>query len=135
MGLLSEILKNVAGGTLTTDNHNQLFATVVGMLTNSQTGGLPGLLEAFKNKGLGEIAGSWVKTGPNLPVSPSQIQQVLGKGQIQQVAQKMGLSTTDAADAVSKLLPEVVDKLTPKGNIEPSDLLGEGLQVLKGFFS
>jgi uncharacterized protein YidB (DUF937 family) len=40
----------------------------------------------------------------------------------------------DAADTLSKLLPQVVDKLTPKGDIEPSDLLGEGLNALKKSF-
>jgi uncharacterized protein YidB (DUF937 family) len=134
MGLLNDILKEVAGGALTPDNHNQLFDTVVGMLTNPQSGGLPGLLENFKKKGLGDIFASWISTGQNLPVSPAQIQQALGKGQVQQIAQKTGLGKSDVADALSKLMPEIVDKLTPKGTIRPEDLKGEGLNVLKQLF-
>jgi len=134
MGLLNDILKEVAGGALTPEHHNQLFDSVVGMLTNQQTGGLPGLVESFKKKGLGDIVASWISTGQNLPVSPDQIQQVLGRGQVQQIAQKMGLDTGDVAQALSKLLPEVVDKLTPKGTIKPEDLKGEGLNVLKQLF-
>jgi uncharacterized protein YidB (DUF937 family) len=134
MGLLDDILKQVAGGSLTSGDHSTMLDTVVGMLTDSQSGGIPGLLESFKRKGLGDIFSSWISRGENLPVSPDQIQQVLGKRKLADAAQKMGLSQADAADTLSKLLPQVVDKLTPKGDIEPSDLLGEGLNALKKLF-
>ncbi len=101
------------------------------MITNSQSGGLEGLLQAFKDKGLGDIVSSWVSRGQNLPVSPEQIQQALGKGQVKQIAKGAGMSRGAAADALSQLLPQVIDKLTPKGTIEPSSLTGAGLEALK----
>lgn len=131
MGLLSQILQGVGGGALSSQDHNALLDTVVGMITNSQSGGLQGLLESFSQKGLGDIASSWVSTGQNLPVSPAQIQQVMGKGQIQQIAQSLGIDPAHVSEAISKLLPEVVDKLTPKGNIPAESLLGDGLSTLK----
>lgn len=134
MGLLNEILKGVGGNALTSDHHKMLFDTVVGMITNPQTGGLQGLLEGFKKNGLGDIASSWVGTGQNLPVSPTQVQQVLGQGQIQQIAQKMGVDSSHVSEGLSKLLPEVVDKLTPKGDIPPEALMGGGLNTLKKLF-
>jgi len=135
MGLLGDILKQVAGGSAAPEQHNVLLDTVLGLITNPQSGGLQGLLENFKQKGLGDIFSSWISTGQNLPVSPAQLQQALGKGQIQQIAQKAGLSQEDAAQALSRLLPEVVDKMTPKGTIQPNDLMGEGLSALKKLFS
>ena len=134
MGLLNEILKGVGGNALTSEHHNMLFDTVAGMISNPQTGGLQGLLESFKQKGLGDVASSWVSTGQNLPVSSAQVQQVLGQGQIQQIAQKLGLDSSQVSEGLSKLLPEVIDKLTPKGSIPSEDLLGEGLGALKKLF-
>jgi uncharacterized protein YidB (DUF937 family) len=134
MSLLNEILQEVGGNTLTTEHHSMLFDTVVGMITNPQAGGLQGLLESFKNKGLGDIFSSWISTGKNLPVSPDQIQQVLGQGQIQQIARKLGLDSSQVSEGLSKLMPQIVDKLSPKGEIPPEDLLGEGLNTLKKLF-
>lgn len=134
MSLLGDLLQSVGGGALTPENHSQLLDTVVGMISNPQTGGLQGLVESFKKKGLGDIAASWVSTGQNLPVSPDQIQQVLGKGQIQQIAQKLGIDPAQVSQGLSQLLPQVVDKLTPKGNIPVESLLGEGLNALKKIF-
>jgi uncharacterized protein YidB (DUF937 family) len=101
------------------------------MISNPQSGGLQGLLQTFQEKGLGDIFSSWVSTGQNQPVSPSQIQHALGGEQIQQLAEKAGLSVGDVSQAVSKLLPEIVNKLTPNGNIEAGGLVGEGLSALK----
>ena len=41
-------------------------------------GGLGGLLKQFQQKGLGEVADSWIKTGPNDAVAPGQISDALG---------------------------------------------------------
>jgi uncharacterized protein YidB (DUF937 family) len=134
MSLLNEILKEVGGNTLTSEHHSMLFDTVVGMITNPQSGGLQGLLESFKKKGLGDIFSSWISTGKNLPVSPGQVQQVFGQAQIQQIAQKLGLDPSQVSEGLSKLMPAVVDKLTPKGDIPVEDLLGGGLNALKKLF-
>ena len=42
---------------------------------------LGGLISQFENAGLGHIAQSWVGNGPNLPVSPQQLQNVFGQNQ------------------------------------------------------
>ena len=131
MGLLAQILQGVGGGALSADHHSALLDTVVGMISNPQTGGLQGLLEKFRQNGLGDVASSWVSTGQNLPVSPAQIQQVVGKGKIQRIAQSLGIDPSHVSEGLSKLMPEVVDKLTPKGEIPPESLLGDGLSALK----
>jgi uncharacterized protein YidB (DUF937 family) len=91
-------------------------------------------VQTFREKGLGDIAGSWVSTGKNLPVSPEQIRAVLGDGQIAQIAQKLGLSNQDASSGLAELLPNVVDKLTPGGSVPPSGVLQQGLSLLKSKF-
>jgi uncharacterized protein YidB (DUF937 family) len=88
-----------------------LVAYVLEILSNRQ-GGISGLAEAFQQNGLGNIVSSWIGTGGNLPVSPEQIQQVLGNEQIQAFAQKTGGSPEAASAQLAQMLPGIVDKLT-----------------------
>src|SRR5215510_6175566 len=67
-----------------------LLQQVIGML--GQPGALSNLTAAFQKQGMGNIVQSWIGTGQNLPVSPSQLQQVLGSGTIDNIAQKVGIS-------------------------------------------
>ena len=84
--------------------------------------------------GLGDIFSSWINQGENLPITPAQIQKVLGRGQIKDIAKQTGLSRGDTADALSQRFPQIVDKLTPRGTIEPESLMGDGLDTLKKIF-
>ena len=131
MGLFDRILKGTGGDVLPAEHHNALLDTVVGMLSNPQSGGLQGLLDTFEQKGLGEIVGSWVSTGKNLPVSPDQLQQVIGSGKIQEIAQSLGIDASKVSAGLSKILPQVIDKLTPQGSVPGQDALGEGLASIK----
>ena len=131
MSFLGDLFKQLLGGAQSAGDQGSLLDSVIGMITNPQSGGLEGLLQAFKDKRLGDIVSSWVSRGQNLPVSPEQIQQALGTGQVKQIAKGAGMSRGAAADALSQLLPQVIDKLTPKGTIESSSLTGSGLEALK----
>ena len=76
-----------------------------------------GLVQSFHEKGLGAIASSWVGTGQNMPVSADQIHQVLGSDQVKALAAKAGISPDMAGGAIASLLPTLVDKLTPNGQV------------------
>jgi uncharacterized protein YidB (DUF937 family) len=52
---------------------------------------------------------------------------------LQDVASKMGLSSGDVASALSERLPDLVDQLTPKGELPSGELMAQGLGMLKGF--
>jgi uncharacterized protein YidB (DUF937 family) len=131
MGLLDEVFKGVAGKVLGGGGQNPLLGLVFNMISNPQTGGLQGLVQNFKNKGLDQIVSSWVSTGKNLPVSTDQIQHVLGSDQIQQMAKSLGASREDVSGGLASLLPEIIDKLTPQGNLPQGDALDQGLSGLK----
>ena len=81
-------------------------------------GGVSGLAEKFQNGGAGEVFGSWVSTGDNKALATETISQVLGSGQVQDLAQKLGVSPEQASAFIAKALPSVIDKLTPNGAIE-----------------
>jgi uncharacterized protein YidB (DUF937 family) len=102
------------------------------MLSGSDGGGLSGLVKQFAAKGLGHIVSSWIGTGENLPISPEQLQSVLGSEQVQAIAARLGISPQAASAGLAQVLPQVVDKMTPNGEVPQGDLLSKGVELLKG---
>jgi uncharacterized protein YidB (DUF937 family) len=131
MGFLDEITKVVGDKFLGGASQGGLMELVLGLINNPQTGGLGGLVEMFKSKGLGDAVSSWISTGENQPVSNDQITSALGSNTIQEISQKLGISGTDASNGLAALLPQIIDKLTPDGSIPEGDLLEQGLSILK----
>jgi uncharacterized protein YidB (DUF937 family) len=137
MGLLDGVLGSVVGSVLggaqdQTGGGNAMLQLVMNLL--QQQGGLSGLVGLLTKSGLGEQAASWVGTGANLPVSPEQITQVLGQGGIGDLAAKMGMNAQDVSGGLARYLPEVVNQLTPEGNLpaNENELLAQGLDALRG---
>ena len=94
MGFLDDLKKTVmdqflGGG----EQQKSLMDLAANLLTNRESGGLPGLTQLFQSKGLGDIVSSWIGTGQNQPVTADQIAHVFGNEQIQQFAQKLGFSS------------------------------------------
>jgi len=133
MGLLDQIVKGLAGKFLggSAGTQNPLLDIALSLLTNPQTGGLEGLVETFKSKGLNDTVSSWVSTGQNLPISGKQIQDVLGSDLIQQFAKKLGASNQDVSGGLANLLPGLIDKLTPTGQLPERDTFEKGLKMLR----
>jgi uncharacterized protein YidB (DUF937 family) len=104
---------------------------VMSLLTNPKTGGLQGLVENSKGRGMENIINSWIGTGQNMPISPDQILQALGKDRLQGIAAKTGLSQNEISGGLASLLPEIIDKLTPQGKLPDSDLLERELEEMK----
>lgn len=132
MGILDDILKGVSGasGGAPEPAHHTLATELVGMLSGGgMSGGLAGLVNMFNQKGLGDVVSSWVSTGKNLPISPDQIQSVLGSAQVQALAAKAGINPQMASAAIAQILPQLVDRATPTGQI-PS---GGIMDALSGF--
>lgn len=109
MGLLDGVIGGVVGAEM---------ATVVNGVI-AKHGGLGGIVREFETKGFGDTVKSWVSTGPNMAISPDQIQQVLGSDTLTQLAAKVGISPQDLSTRLSAVLPAVVDKLTPAGVVPP----------------
>jgi uncharacterized protein YidB (DUF937 family) len=129
MGLLDGLLGNLTGGNAQ-QAQNPLLQ--MGLQMIQQNGGLPGIIAKFQQAGLGQQAGSWVGTGQNLPISADQLQQVLGSGSIAQIAQQLGLSHGDAGNGLAQALPQLIDKLTPAGQVpaDHGDLLAQAMAAL-----
>jgi len=59
-----------------------------------------------------------VSTGKNLSVTPDQIKQGLGGNFLNQLSGKAGVLPDAVSTQLSRLLRDVIDKLTPSGKIE-----------------
>jgi uncharacterized protein YidB (DUF937 family) len=133
MGLLDNITGGALGSLLGGGKQANLISALGGLLGNQQTGGLNGLVQQFASKGLGDIVNSWVGTGPNKSITPEQIQQGLGSDIVNQLASKVGIPANQITSQLANLLPGVIDKLTPNGQIPQGDVASEAMNLLKGF--
>ena len=92
--------------------------------TRGTEGGLGGLIDRFRQGGLEDVIKSWIGTGPNRPISPSQLHDALGAETVNNLSAETGLPREDLLSQLSRALPEVIDKLTPDGKLpRESDLL------------
>lgn len=133
-GALGGLVKDVLGGQQgQAGGDNPLLGMAMQLL--NQSGGLAGLLDRFKQQGLGREVDSWVGTGANLPLSLDQLKQVLGGGTgggLAALAGQLGLSEEAAGDGLARSLPELVNQLTPEGRVPDSTSLEEALGQLGG---
>ena len=129
MGLFDSIAHSVLG-KLGAEHGG---AAQIAMDLFNQYGGLNGVLEKFKDNGLAEQAATWVGKGDNTPVSAEQIACVLGDGQIAQMAEKFGMTPEVLSSQIAQHLPNVIDKLTPNGEVpaDSNQMLGSILNMLK----
>jgi len=125
-------LKSVLGGSSGSKDPD-LMSTVMNLI-GGQSGGLGGFVKQFAAKGLGDVAQSWVSTGKNLPISPDQLQNVLGSDVVKGLASKLGMDSNALTSQLSNLLPQAVDKLTPEGKIPEGDIMKQGMNLLSGLF-
>ena len=108
-GGLNDLLKGGLGGLL-----------AGGAAGSVLSGGLNDLLKQMQEAGQGDVAKSWVGTGPNKTISPNDLADALGSDQIRALSAHSGMSQEDLLEGLSQYLPQVVDHLTPNGRV-PTD--------------
>ena len=126
MGTLDAVLADVGtqfglSGTKTTS----LLSGLLSMIMNTP-GGLTGFLDRFRSAGLSDLVSSWVGGNSPRPLSTSALETAVGRDSIDTMASKAGLSFSTAASALSFMLPNLIQRLTPGGVIPsrlPSDVL------------
>ncbi|MBV9685898.1 MAG: DUF937 domain-containing protein [Alphaproteobacteria bacterium] len=80
-------------------------------------GGLAGLVQQFQQSGHGDIINSWVGSEENRPITPEQLHQALGPEAVNNLSQLTGVASNDLIPELARVLPGIVDKLTPHGRI------------------
>jgi uncharacterized protein YidB (DUF937 family) len=131
MGLMDEVLAmaGCAGGAQQVQ-HATALSAILSLINSPQVGGIAGLQQMFQQGGLGNIVSSWIGNGQNLPVSASQLQNVLHGGALQQAAQQSGMDTSQLTGLMATLLPHLVDHLTPNGQVPDASALQKMLSGL-----
>ncbi len=103
------------------DKAGGLLAALLGLITKN---GFGGFLESFNKAGLGDAVSSWISTGANSSLSGEQVNSALGADTVNDIAFKAGVDRTTASNALGHIIPQVVDDLTPDGQIpDESSLL------------
>lgn len=131
MGILDSLTGQAgAGGS---GKQSMLISALMAILASQ--GGISGLIQKFNSSGLGDIVNSWVSPGANKSLTPQQVQQGLGQDTIDQLAAQTGMGHEDIKSHLSQVLPQVVDRLTPNGQVpHQNDLVSKGMDMLKGLF-
>jgi uncharacterized protein YidB (DUF937 family) len=113
------ILETLTGLFRSSGVQDSLVKSVGSMFADGKIN-LGSIKEQADKAGLGDIFDSWVGTGENKPITADQVKQMSNPENLQKIADDAGMSVDQAAEELSKALPDVVDKVTPDGVI-PSD--------------
>jgi uncharacterized protein YidB (DUF937 family) len=108
---------------------------IVHMLA-SHPGGTAGLMQTFREQGLGGVLSSWLGSGANQPISADQIQKVFSNARIAAIANKCGVSPETVSAEIAEVLPVAVDRLSPHGTLPAGeDLRAKAGSLLTSLFS
>ena len=82
--------------------------------------GLQELIDKFRQGGFEDIIKSWIGTGTNRNVTPSQLHQALGPDTVADLSRRAEMPEDDLLSNLSRVLPDIIDKLTPRGQLPPA---------------
>jgi uncharacterized protein YidB (DUF937 family) len=117
-GGLDDLLGGLAGGRGTAGGGASVLtalAPVLGSLLAS--GGLQKLLRQFQAQGMGGKASSWLSTGENEPLTGEEVRHVVGEDTVRDAATRLGVSEDEAASDLAMLIPRIVDRASPDGQL------------------
>jgi uncharacterized protein YidB (DUF937 family) len=116
MSLISDLeglAGNAAGGQQQA-NHPAVAQALM-QEVDQQPGGIGGLLDRFRQNGMEQHVNSWTSPQPNQSITPDQVQQGMGSGMIDSIAQRVGISPGVAKVALAAALPLIVSHLSQNG--------------------
>lgn len=124
-GGLGSILGSVLGGGSVArrsggSGRALLIAALMPIVLNwiQRNGGLSGALSKVQEMGFGNQAKSWMSAQQeNENLDPNQINKLFDDQEIQQVSQQVGADETEVRQGLAELLPEIVNQLTPEGDL------------------
>jgi uncharacterized protein YidB (DUF937 family) len=108
----------------------QSLSSVVTSLLGQDGAQLPALIKKLTTGGLGDLAQSWISKGKNLPLSADQVKSSMGSKALSELASQLGLSEDKAASKVAGALPQLINKLTPDGQVPDQAALAKRLADL-----
>lgn len=117
-GLLGGLFSGQSSGTPSGGMGGLLGGLLGGGAAGSVlSSGLGNLLKDFQNTGSGQVAQSWIGTGPNQAIAPEALEKAIGSDTLSKLMAESGLSRTELLEGLREHLPNLVDKLTPEGRL------------------
>lgn len=133
MALFDTIIGNIAERFgLSSEKSGGLLAALLALIADPAKGGFGGFIDRFRNAGLGDTVNSWITTGDNTPLTDADVEKAIGSGEIDAIAAKTGLDRGAVKGAMAGMVPQVVDTLTPDGEVPDEKSL---LSRIGGFLS
>ncbi len=124
-GGLGDILGSVLGGGQRSRSgfggKGMLVAALMPMVLSwvQRNGGLSGALSKITGMGYENQARSWMSNNEqNDNLDPNDISRLFDDSEIQQVAAHTGANDSEVRQGLAELLPEVMNQLTPNGNMD-----------------
>lgn len=106
------------GGPSGMPNPNDLAEIFKQIFGGGEAQKLPDVVKQFEEKGLRDEVDSWVRTGPNKPVSRRQIEDVFGQRELDEIARQRNVDRERLAEVLSRYIPKIIDELTPSGQLQ-----------------
>lgn len=124
-GVLGSVLGGLTGGQQQAPaqqtsgfNAQSLLIAVVPLVLGwiQKNGGLQGALDQLKGQGLTSQVDDWVSTGPgaNANIPTQSVQNLFDQQEVANVAAQAQVPTQDVYGAISSVLPDIIDSLTPQ---------------------
>ena len=115
MDIATKMLGDKLGGA---GGDNDLLKGALGKLIGGGDGlDLGSLVGGLKEKGLGNIADSWLGDGDNEGISAGQLKDVLGGDKVAEAASALGADEDSLLDGLKDLIPQMVDKSSKGGSL------------------
>ena len=116
---ISSVLAGLSGSSGGEDPAASLgkLATAV-----QEEGGLDSLVSKLQRSGMGSTVDSWVGTGTNETIDPQQLGAALGDDEVQRLSSKSGIDVAALLPLLAAFLPQIINMLTPKGNLPDGGL-------------
>ncbi|MFL6797350.1 MAG: YidB family protein [Xanthobacteraceae bacterium] len=81
------------------------------------TGGLGELMRRMQQSGQNHAVDSWVGSGPNRSISPTDLEHALGQETLEDLSRQTGMPRNQLATQLAEELPQTVDTMTPDGRL------------------
>jgi uncharacterized protein YidB (DUF937 family) len=108
-----------------------LLLQMFGGSGSGQTG-MHKLLDGMHANGLGDIADSWVSGAPAKSITPAQAKKIVGPEKVKELSAQSGLPANEVAQGLSALLPNLVNHLTPNGQVPPAGQVQSAITGILG---
>lgn len=117
MGLFDSL--SGLAGQIQSLQSSDLAGPVMNELQQQGIGNVNDLVTKMQNSGFGDHVTSWLSgNAQNLPLTPDDVQKVLGSDAVQNLASKLGVDTNQASALLAQHLPAIVRHLSSDGQAQ-----------------